>query len=189
MSSGVFRQRKPKLACASAQSDQASHCSLTEWLDTTGCIYIEQMSRWCFAHAQDDLNAHFAHVRKHFFAWRCPLPVVQGPVVRRTLYHCKIQVKFDIGNHPPNFGWVIALIRLSFCWFVDIVFRSITFCRDALILLKICRRIYHCKIQVKFDISNHPQKFGWVMALFRLIFCRCVDIGFYSITFAGMHWF
>ena len=22
----------------------------------------------------------------------------------RTLYFCKIQVKFDIGNHPPNFG-------------------------------------------------------------------------------------
>ena len=33
----------------------------------------------------------------------------------RTLYHYKIQVKFDIGNHPPNFGWVMALYRLSFC--------------------------------------------------------------------------
>ena len=31
---------------------------------------------------------------------------------------------------------------------------------DALILLKVCRRIYYCKIQVKFDIGYHPQNFG-----------------------------
>ena len=99
----------------------------------------------------------------------------------RTLYQCKIhvQVKFDIGNHLPNFGWVMALFRLTFCWFVDLGFHSITFAGmhwfywkfDALILLKVCRRIYHCKIQVKFDIGNHPQNFGQVMALFRLSFC------------------
>ena len=106
----------------------------------------------------------------------------------RTLYHCRIQVKFDIGNHRPNFGWVMALFRLSFCWCVGIGFWSIT-CRDALIILKVCRRIYHCKIQVKFDINNHPQKFGWAMAIFWLSFFCCVDIGFHSITFAGMHWF
>ena len=27
------------------------------------------------------------------------------------------------------------------------------------------------------------------MALFRLSFCWCIDTGFHSITFAGMHWF
>ena len=161
----------------------------------------------------------------------------------RTLYHCKIQVKFDIGNHPSNFGWVMVLFwvfvvcfrsltfegmhwfqsnfaelyitvkyrsssilviirqifgrvmglwpffRLSFCWCVDNGFRSITFDRDALILLKVCRRIYHCKMQVKFNNGNHPKNFGRVMALFQLSFCWCVDIGFHSITFAGMHWF
>ena len=72
------------------------------------------------------------------------------------------------------------------CWYL---FPINNFCRGALILLKARRRIYHCKIQVKFDISNHPQNFGWVIALFRLSFCYCVDIGFHSITFAGMHWF
>ena len=72
------------------------------------------------------------------------------------------------------------------CWY----WLSINnFCRDALILFEVCRRIYHCKIQVKFDISNHLQNFGRVMALFRLSFCCCVDIGFHSITLAGMHWF
>ena len=44
------------------------------------------------------------------------------------------------------------------------------FCRDALIILKVCRRIYHCKIQVRFDSGNHPQNIGQVMALFRLKF-------------------
>ena len=95
---------------------------------------------------------------------------------------------FDIGNHPPNFGWVMALFRLSFCWCVDIGFRSIIL-QGCIDFLKVCRRIYHCIIQVKIDISNHPQNFGRVMALFRLSFCWCVDIGFRSITFAGMHWF
>ena len=49
--------------------------------------------------------------------------------------------------------------------------------------------LYHCKIQVMLDIGNHLPNFGWVMALFRLRFCWCVDIGFWSVTFAGMHWF
>ena len=147
--------------------------------------------------------------------------------VCRRIYHCKIQVKFDISNYPQNSGWVMGLFRLSFCWCVDIGFRSITFagmhwfywkfaggyiivkyrsssilviirkmlaelwptyfllmcwywfpysnfCRDELILLKVCRRIYHCKIQNKFDIGNHLQNFGQVMALLRLSFC-CWD--------------
>ena len=73
---------------------------------------------------------------------------------------------------------------MCWCWFP-----INNFCRDALILLKVCRRIYHCKIQVRFDISNHLQNFGQVMALFGLSFCWYVDIGFCLITFAGMHWF
>ena len=105
----------------------------------------------------------------------------------RILYHYKIQVKFDIGNHPPNFGCVMALFWLSFCcWF-----QLSNFWRDALISFKLCRTLYHCKIQVMFDIGNHTPNFGWVMALFLRSFCWCVDIGFRSITFAGMHlhWF
>ena len=43
---------------------------------------------------------------------------------------------------------------------------------DALILLKVCRRIYHSKIQVNIDIGNHPQNFGQVMALLRLSLCN-----------------
>ena len=48
------------------------------------------------------------------------------------------------------------------------------FCRNTLILLKVCRRIYLCKILVKFDIGNYPQNFGQVLALFRqsLLLCK-----------------
>ena len=103
----------------------------------------------------------------------------------RTLYHYKIQVKFDIGNHPPNFSWVMALFQLSFCC----SFQRNKFLRDALISFRLRGTLYQCKIQVKFDSGNHSPNFGWVMALFRLSFCWFVDIGFWSITFAGMHCF
>ena len=93
-----------------------------------------------------------------------------------------LYVKFDICNHPQNFGRVIALFRLSFCCCIG--FCSITFAR---ISLEVCRRIYHCKIQVKFNIGIHPQKFGHVMALFRLSFCCWGKIQGKDITFEGMH--
>ena len=76
----------------------------------------------------------------------------------RTYYHCKIQVKFNIGNHPPVFVWVMALFRLSFCC----SFPLNDFWRDALILFKLRRTLYRCKIQVKFDIGIHPPYFGWL---------------------------
>ena len=102
-----------------------------------------------------------------------------------TLYYYKIQVKFDIGNHLPNFGWVMAPFWLSFCcWFP-----LNNFWRDALISFTPCRTLYHCKIQVMFDIGNHLLSFGWVVDLFWLSFCWCVDISFWPITFARMHWF
>ena len=107
--------------------------------------------------------------------------------VCRRIYHYKIQVKFDICNNLQNFCGVMALFQLRFCYCIYIGFCCITFARDALISLEVCRRIYHCKMQVKFDICNHPQNFGRVMALVLLSFCWCVDIGFNSITFAGMH--
>ena len=83
--------------------------------------------------------------------------------------------------------------------FFDLVFVGVLILVSVQYLLQGCidfieslqKDVYHCKIQVKFDISNHLQNFGWVMALFRLSLCCCVDIGFHSITFAGlgMHWF
>ena len=87
---------------------------------------------------------------------------------------CKIQVNFDIGNHPPYFGWVMALYQLS----VDVGFRSVIFAGMHWFYWKFVEGYIFCKIQVKFDISNHPQNFGYVRARFLLSFCWCVDIGF-----------
>ena len=96
-------------------------------------------------------------------------------------------------------SWILIIIRqiwlsygsvsnciLLLCWYWFLINN---FCRKALILLKVCRRIYHCKIQVTFNIRNHLQSFGWVMAFFWPSFCWFVDTDFHLLTFAGMHWF
>ena len=44
VSSGIYGQRSPRSACASAQSDQGLHCPLTESLDIIDCNNGEQMS-------------------------------------------------------------------------------------------------------------------------------------------------
>ena len=72
VSSGICGQRRPRSAYASAQSDQGLHCPLTELLNTTEYVNGEQMPGCYFAHAQADLNTHFAHVRMYFFACSGP---------------------------------------------------------------------------------------------------------------------
>ena len=79
----------------------------------------------------------------------------------------------------------MVLFRLIFCC----LFPHNNFWRDALISFKLCRTLYQCKIQLKLNIANQSPNCGWVIALFSLSFCWCVDIGFQLITFAGMHWF
>ena len=81
----------------------------------------------------------------------------------RWVYHCKIQMKFDIDNYLPNFGQVIALSRLHFLLLCRYCFPLNNFCRDAFISLEVCKRIYHCKMQIKLDTGNRPQTFGRVM--------------------------
>ena len=63
-SSGVCGQRRPRSACASAQSDQGLHCPLTISLGTSECMIVEQMPGRYFVHVQG------ARVRRHFFALR-----------------------------------------------------------------------------------------------------------------------
>ena len=47
-----------------------------------------------------------------------------------------------------------------------------TFKRDVLTASEVCRKVYHCKIKVTFDIGNHPQNSGGVLAAFRLkVYC------------------
>ena len=73
VSLGICRQRRPRSACASAQSDQGLHCPLTESLDTTECMNGDQRPEWYLAHVQDDLNQRiFSHIQRHFLAWCDP---------------------------------------------------------------------------------------------------------------------
>ena len=76
VSSDICEQRRPRSACAYAQSDQGIHFPLTELLDTTECMNGEQMLECHFEHAQGDVNMHFAHGRRHFFAWSGPNNIV-----------------------------------------------------------------------------------------------------------------
>ena len=60
-------ERRLRTVYASAQSGQGSHFPLTESLDTTE----EQMPGCDFVHVRDKSESvHFAHVRRHLFAWR-----------------------------------------------------------------------------------------------------------------------
>ena len=69
-----MRTGKAQIRLRIAQSDQGSHCSLTESLDTVECINGEQMPRSDFtAHAcVKSESEHFAHAQRHIFAWRGP---------------------------------------------------------------------------------------------------------------------
>ena len=95
----------------------------------------------------------------------------------------------SVGMGVSTVFWRLSASVLAQCLSFQWCASGELHCLLTSLVLKVCRRINHCKIQVKFDISNHLQNFGWVMALFRLSFCWCVDIGFRSLTFAWMHWF
>ena len=60
----ICEQRRPRSACASAQSDQGLHCPLTESVDTVECNNGEQMPGRNFTHACDESES------VHFFS-RC----------------------------------------------------------------------------------------------------------------------
>ena len=57
-SSGICGQRRPRSACASAQSDQGLRCPQTESLNTIECFNGEQMPGRDFAHVKDIVNLH-----------------------------------------------------------------------------------------------------------------------------------
>ena len=107
---GICGQRRRRSDCASAQSDQGLCCPLTESFDTTEYINREQMPGWDIAHARYELAwkfVHFAHVRKHLFAWRCPCG--------RGLY---LYVKDDSQEqpvYPQSLVKVFAIILENVC--------------------------------------------------------------------------
>ena len=71
VSSGILGQRRPRSACASAQSDQGLCCPQTESLDTIECFNGEKMPGLDFkiAHVQDDLNSHILYKLEGTFSF------------------------------------------------------------------------------------------------------------------------
>ena len=71
VSSGVHvcGEWRPWSACA----DQGLHCPLIQSFDTIECINGAYIPKSDVAHAWDDSESvHFAHARRHIFAWRGP---------------------------------------------------------------------------------------------------------------------
>ena len=68
-----------------------------------------------------------------------------------------MQVKFDICNHPQNFGRIMTLY--------DLVFVAVLILVSALLI-----SLEVCYIQVKFDIGNHTLNLGQGLVLFGLSF-------------------
>ena len=95
--------------------------------------------------------------------------------------HYKIQVKFDIDNHPPNFGWVMALFRLSF--FVR--FRSITFERMHWFHSNFAELYITVKYRPSSILVIICQILAELQPFFHLVFVSVLI----SVSDAGMHWF
>ena len=119
MFSGICGQRRPRSACASAQSDQDFHPPFTEALD----VMYERMYewgtkvRWYNAHAQDDLNLCVMRMFKGTFS----LDVAQIVVLLRyiLLYsrkvlnnHCLTEIiwpmlYYGLENKLQLYKWIV----------------------------------------------------------------------------------
>ena len=112
VSSSLCGQLRPRSDRASLQSDQGIHCPQTESFASTECTYIVFELR---AEAGDTLcacagwseSAHFAHARRHWFAWRSPLLIIW----RRKYYF------LFIINPPLYCIFIIEAFKceISFC--------------------------------------------------------------------------
>ena len=67
VSSGICGHRRPRSACASAQSDLGIRCPQTESPDTTDRFNEEQMPGRDCAHVQDNMNLTFCACTKFLF--------------------------------------------------------------------------------------------------------------------------
>ena len=104
MFSGICGQRRPRSACAFAQSDQGLLCPSTESLATTKCINESKGPGDTFVHAQDDLCAYCACPKALFRFTRPKL----SPIGSSFLYHrsspCSIYLDQNTNFSPFFFG-------------------------------------------------------------------------------------
>ena len=77
------------------QSDQGFHCLQTKSLETIECFNGEQMSLWCFAYVQVDVNLHILLVLKGTFSFGTA--------------HLRLQGKFVLESKHWEHWWVDCL--------------------------------------------------------------------------------
>ena len=90
VSSGICGQRRPSSACASAQSNRALCCPLTESMDTIEYIRGERMSSECdFAHAWDESESAFCACSRTPFCLGVVHIMFQGWVLVQWIFTCR----------------------------------------------------------------------------------------------------
>ena len=85
---GICGQRRPRSACASAQSDQGLRCPLTKSLNFIECINREQYPDETSRMRELNLNAHLAHAQGTFLpcgAPYCPLKWIQDRIRNESI--------------------------------------------------------------------------------------------------------
>ena len=87
---------------ASTHSDQGLQCPLTELLNTTEFFGLRTKD-WMIAHAQDDVNLQFTHVRRHFFTICILYTGDQSVILRYVIRTFEfLQVIFVVSMFPPD---------------------------------------------------------------------------------------
>ena len=82
VTSGICGQRRPRSACASAQSDQSLRCPQTESFDAIDVSVEKMKSGWDFTHEQEDVNPHTLRMLEGTFSLDTThLVVVMWPVI------------------------------------------------------------------------------------------------------------
>ena len=126
VSSGICGQRRPRSACASAQSDQGLPCPLTESLDPTECMNVEQMARMILCtYAGWSESARVCACSKALFAWCSPY----------------VKYMYRINPFMPSGLFYLKSLDRSICYIrgARLVFIIAMFCRNFWTYHKHCR--------------------------------------------------
>ena len=196
VSSDICGQQRPRSACASAQSDQGLDCPLTEILDTTECMDIEQRSALYFVHAKNDLYSCILRMFEGNFFFM--LDTANLRIVLRIRVFSKNYLKylFSVHSHfvetvlsiaywylaklySPLFLGIVSLPFSLFKLFEIVVFRSFSVVRDRVIAYW-----FRDKLALAFGIAVSTMGMGSVLT-FLLTSNMAQWIGLTSTLFAG----
>ena len=98
VSSDICRPRRPRSACASAQSVQGIHCKLKESLNTIDCMNGEQRPGWYFTNARMIWICAFESIVSHDTT-----QIINNTVARQTKpKHNNIRMKIKVRKQADS---------------------------------------------------------------------------------------